>query len=660
MGLGSWRAMATPIVGSVFAGYRLEAVAGRGGMGVVYRARQLRPDRLVALKVIAPDYAQDPVFRQRFERESEVAASLEHPNVIPVYQVDEVDGLLFLAMRFVDGADLHTLVGSGLEPMSAVRIIEQVAGALDAAHAAGLVHRDVKPANVLVSDVGGRPHAYLTDFGLAQRTAASRGLTKTGTFMGTVDYAAPEQIRGERVDARTDVYALACVLYESLTREVPYPRDSAPAAMFAHLDAPPPSVVEHAAGLPPATDEVIKRGMAKRPDERYPSAGDLAQAAVAVFEDRPATRGERTVAVGEAAPRAATIADEPVPPPPPASGEPAPQPPPPARDRRRAALIAAPLVVAAAAAAVAAIVLTGDDDPAGGGSAPPTLTAEWSAPLGGYPFQAAVAGGESWVVLEDANRLKRVAADGQTVRDTDVLGTNLFSLAVDRDRLLVGVFGEDETDGRGRVVTVDPATGAVDGPAIRTTDPVEIATDGNTLWVSDLTQLEAIDLGTRRRIRRIGVTDGFDVAVRDGTAWVVRNASGQLLEFDAGTGEQRGRPIDVGVRPTSMTATADAVWIGTEQGQLVRVRSGGGRPESLAVGGEGTRFVAANDDGVWVVDEQGTVVLVDPDALRVRGRLKVGGKLEAVAVDGDAAVVASGRSTAESTLVRVSSAAAGQ
>ena len=647
--------MAPLAVGSVFAGYRLEAVAGRGGMGVVYRARQLRPDRLVALKVIASGYAEDPVLRQRFERETEVAASLEHPNVIPVYDVDEVDGLLFLAMRFVDGADLHTLIGEGLEPVSAVRIVEQVAGALDAAHAAGLVHRDVKPANVLVSDVGGRPHAYLTDFGLAQRTAASRGLTKTGMFMGTVDYAAPEQIRGERVDARTDVYALACVLYESLTREVPFPRDSAPAAMFAHLDAPLPSVVEHAAGLPPATDEVIKRGMAKRPDERYPSAGDLAQAAMAVFEDRPVTRGERTVAVGEAAPGIATIVDEPVPPAPPPAGGPVA---PPSRRHRRMALIALPPVLVAAA--VAAVALTGGDDDGNRDSSPPALVAEWSAPVGDYPLYAAVAGGQSWVVLRRSSRLKRVSADGRTVSDTDVLGTNLGGLATNGDRLLVGVSGKDEVDGRGTVQSLDPVTGAAGGRAIETIDPVEIATDGETLWVTDLTQLDAVDLLTRRRIRRIALNDALDVAVRDGTAWVVVAERGDLVAFDARTGKRRGRPIDVGGGPMSVSATADAVWVATEQGQLVRVPPNGGPPKSLAVGGEGNRFVAAGEDGVWVVDEQGMVVLVDPAALRVRGRLRLGGTLEAVAVDGDAAVVARARSTAESTLVRVSSASAAQ
>jgi predicted Ser/Thr protein kinase len=639
--------MATLDVGSVFAGYRLEAVVGRGGMGMVYRARQVRPDRLVAMKVIVPELAQDPVFRQRFERESEVAASLEHPNVIPVYEVDEVDGLLFIAMRYVEGADLHTLIGAGLDPASAVRIVEQVAGALDAAHAAGLVHRDVKPANVMVGDVGGRAHAYLTDFGLTQRTAASRALTRTGAFMGTVDYAAPEQIRGERVDARTDVYALACVLYETLTREVPFPRDSTPAAMWAHLDSPPPSVLACGIELPPATDEVIRRGMAKDPDERFQSAGDLAQAALAVLDDRAPTRGERTVAIGDAAPPrlVATVIDDV-----PAS----------ARRSRRAALIALPLALAAAAV-VAVVALDADGD---GGDTPPPggagLEQSWSASVGGYPLYAAVAGDQAWVTLDGADRLKRVPLGGGSVRDTPVQGDFLAALAVAGDRLMVGAFGGDDDDGRGTVVSVDPATGEVDGPAIRTTDPFEMATDGESLWVTDIDLVDVVDLTTRRRTHRLDVDEAFDVAVFDGTAWVVELGRGELVAYDARTGERRGRPIDVGARPMSVAATADAVWVATEQGQLVRVPPEGGPPESVAVGGEGNRFVEADGDGVWVADEQGNVLQIDPVRLEVRARVQVGRTIEDLAVGDGSAFVVRARSTAESTLVRVSSAGAGQ
>ena len=369
--------------GSVFAGYRLEGVAGRGGMGVVYRARQLRPDRLVAVKVIAPEFAQDPVFRQRFERESELAASIEHPNVIPVYEVNEVDELLFIAMRFVEGKDLHRLIGEGVEPAVAVEIVEQVAGALDAAHEHGLVHRDVKPANVLVGNASGRPHAYLTDFGLTKRTAASGGLTQTGMFMGTIDYAAPEQIKGDRLDSRTDVYALSCVLYQALAGEVPYPRDSDVATVYAHMQDQPPMLADRGLDLPPAIDPVIHRGMAKQPEERYQSAGDLARAARAVVEGSAPPPERRSV------PLAQTVVDEPQPS--------APSTPARVGGRPRWVL---PLVAAAAAvvvAVVAILALTGGED-AGGGKADPGLRVAWQAPVGGAPLYATIAGGKVWVV----------------------------------------------------------------------------------------------------------------------------------------------------------------------------------------------------------------------------------------------------------------------
>ena len=296
-------------VGMQFAGYVIEAVAGQGGMGIVYRARQLRPSRIVALKVISPQLASDSDFRERFTHESEIATSIEHSNVIPVYDVGEESNLLYIAMRYVEGTDLGAVIAAEgrLAPARAIEILTELTAALDAAHAHGLVHRDIKPANVLIAREGQREHVYLTDFGLA-KLAASGGRTRTGMFVGTLDYAAPEQLEGRRVDARTDVYAAGCVLYQMLTGSVPFPQEHEAAIMFAHMSAAPQSVRELVPSLPAELDGVIARAMAKNPDDRYPSAGDLARdAATAVGGQRIALL-ERSVATGQAAPAGAAPA----------------------------------------------------------------------------------------------------------------------------------------------------------------------------------------------------------------------------------------------------------------------------------------------------------------------------------------------------------------
>lgn len=264
---------------AIIAGYRIEEVIGRGGMGVVYRARQLALDREVAIKLIATDRAQDPEFRERFKSESRIAASIEHPNVIPVYEAGEDDGLLFIAMRLVDGFDLGQLLAKAgaLIPERAARIVAQIAGALDAAHARGLVHRDVKPANVLLT-LDTPQHAYLTDFGLAKRTGAQARITRAEQWVGTLDYLAPEQIRGEALHSAADIYSLTCLLYHCLTGRPPFPRDSDAAIMWAHVSAPSPSAIAVQPSLPAECDEVIACGMAKEPDARFPTARELARA----------------------------------------------------------------------------------------------------------------------------------------------------------------------------------------------------------------------------------------------------------------------------------------------------------------------------------------------------------------------------------------------
>ena len=286
-------------VGAVVGGHELEELIGRGGRGVVYRARHVLLDRTVALKLLAPEFAHDMEFRTRFERESRIAAALDHPNVVPVHDAGEDDGRLFITMRYVDGTDLREMISSrgGLPAELAAEIVAQVGSALDAAHAHGLVHRDVKPANVLVADARA-PHVYLSYFGLTKRSASSSGLTGSGLMVGTLDYMSPEQFAGE-ADARTDVYALGCVLFEALTGRVPFPREMAPQTMWAHMSEPPPAV-EGAVG--DAFDPVIARALAKKPADRFPSTGDLGRAALAAAQGRSEVVNERSVAVGDAAP----------------------------------------------------------------------------------------------------------------------------------------------------------------------------------------------------------------------------------------------------------------------------------------------------------------------------------------------------------------------
>ncbi len=283
--------------GAVVAGYRIERLLGRGGMGHVYLTTQLSLDRRVALKLIAPDLADDGGFRERFVNESRLAASIDHPHVIPVYEADERDGVLFLAMRYVDGPNLKELVGTHgrLEPARAVRIVAQVADALQAAHDRGLVHRDVKPANVLVAGGEGREHAYLTDFGLTKRSASESGLTQTGQWVGTLDYVAPEQLRGEAIDGRADVYALGCVLYEALTGRPPFPRDNDIAKLWAHISDPVPSPRALFPDIPQAIEDVVTRAMDKAPDHRFASAGELGEAAIAGAEGRTTHGARRSV-----------------------------------------------------------------------------------------------------------------------------------------------------------------------------------------------------------------------------------------------------------------------------------------------------------------------------------------------------------------------------
>jgi serine/threonine protein kinase len=265
--------------GSVFAGYRIQHVIDRGGMGVVYKATDPDLDRAIALKIIAPEYTQDETAVARFKAEARVAASLEHPNIVPIHRGGAHDGILYLAMRYVAGSNLRGAIdGAPMQLPRVAKIVADVASALDVAHGHGLVHRDVKPANILLCGEGNREQVYLTDFGLTKRLGSSGDLTRPGAWVGTPDYVAPEQIHGREVDGRADVYSLGCVLYEMLTGHVAYPKDSDVAKLWAHVSDPPPLPRSEAPHLVQAFDDVVARATAKDPDDRYGSAGEFAAA----------------------------------------------------------------------------------------------------------------------------------------------------------------------------------------------------------------------------------------------------------------------------------------------------------------------------------------------------------------------------------------------
>jgi serine/threonine-protein kinase len=387
-----------PRIGAEFAGYRLDALLGHGGMSIVYRAEHIALERKVALKLLSPQLSEDESFRERFMRESRLAASLDHPNIIPLYEAAEADDVFYIAMRYVDGADLRKLLQQGpLDSRRLVPIIDQTANALTAAHVRGLVHRDVKPANILIDPGAGRDetdHVYLSDFGVAKQTAAP-GLTSSGTFVGTVDYASPEQIEGKPLDGRADVYSLGCVVYECLTGTSAFEKDSEVALMYAHLLEPPPVVTEKRSDLPAEIDDVIATAMAKAKEDRYETPKALAAALSRALGAAPAGQASAAPATLLAPAVAATpaadeaIAAEAVAPP---SEQPPAQPPVAAasaaepsaggpRSRRPVVLLAALLagIVAIVGGVALAVSLTGDDD-GNGGQAVETTGTDTAAP----------------------------------------------------------------------------------------------------------------------------------------------------------------------------------------------------------------------------------------------------------------------------------------
>jgi serine/threonine-protein kinase len=276
------------VIGGQFGPYRLDQVIGRGGMGEVYRAYDTVHERVVAIKLLLESLSADPDYRARFEREARIAASLREQHVIPIHRFGEIDGRLFIDMRLVDGEDLGKVLAreGQLEPRRAVSIVAQLAAALDAAHQANLIHRDIKPANVLLADHarGMADSVYLVDFGIARDSTANTSLTVTGAAVGTPDYMAPERFTAGRIDRRADIYALGCLLYEMLTGRKPFAGGEYPALLFKHLNADPPKPSAARQGIPAAMDGVVARSMAKNPESRFATAGELAAAAEAALD----------------------------------------------------------------------------------------------------------------------------------------------------------------------------------------------------------------------------------------------------------------------------------------------------------------------------------------------------------------------------------------
>jgi predicted Ser/Thr protein kinase len=570
--------------GEVFAGYRVTGVAGRGGMGVVYEAQQLDLQRPVALKLIATHLARDEDFRERFVRESRAAAAIDHPNVIPVYSAGEDDGRLYLAMRFVDGEDLRTLVQreGPLEPARAASIIAQIGNALDAAHARGLVHRDIKPANVLLD----RDHAYLTDFGLTKRLTGETTMTGSGRWVGTLGYIAPEQIRGEGVDARADVYALGCLLFYVLTGVAPYRRDSDEATLYAHLNDAAPDARALVPEVPGALADVVARALEKDPDDRYLSAGDLGRAASAAVGDGPAPPPERVVARGAAAPGGFADDETAIPggaggasatPTAPTALAPGGHGPGAAAEPRGARAWITPVLalLAGAGIVVLAVLLIGggDDKPGSGTSSQPTTTPAGggaarvgqTATVDARPNAIAYARGRVWVGSVRSGRLIGLAADGKGARRTIKLPWTSGTTSVAAGFGSLWVTNGDQA----RLVRIDPVSGHLQGDRlVGSGNAVVVVAGEGSIWVgqraakatdppSAIVKVDPRGGDTKEIL--FGQEGIADIATGGGFVWVPNRRRNRLSRIDPSSGGRKSTPIGLGKHRVAFGA--GQIWV---------------------------------------------------------------------------------------------------
>jgi ABC-type transport system substrate-binding protein/predicted Ser/Thr protein kinase len=555
--------MRAPVLtGTVVAGFRVKSLVGEGAMGAVYLAEEISSGGRVALKLLAPELVRDERFRRRFLRETELAASLDHPHVVPTLASGEEDGTLYLAMAYVDGSDLRKLLRSEgrLDPERALTLIEHVAGALDAAHAAGLVHRDVKPGNILVTRGDEGEHAYVCDFGLARHVSSVSSLTSERGFVGTIDYVPPEQIEGGTIDGRADVYSLGCVLYECLAGAGPFERDSELAVLFAHLNDSPPRLTDVRPDLPEAFDAFFATALAKSPADRYSTCRELVDAARAALQGRVLARRRR---------------------------------------RRRQALVAGAAVLVAAGTAVGAVLATR------GGHAPGTA-AEQSISL--QP---------SAVNLIDAKTRRVVTRVG--------VGTNVPVADTAWDIAFTKRAAWVLLTGKQRLVRVDLATRKTTRTISFPWPPGRITSTGDSVWVTqdggpEVWQVDARNGKVRRRVTMRGGASEGGVAYAGGSLWL---ASGPgVVRVDPATGRILRRfPIE-GISGGMHIVFADgAVWAARPgKGAVVKIDPAANLITHRTVLHGWVSDLAVGGGSVWVsIVPDGIVYRLSEDDLSVRG-----------------------------------------
>jgi streptogramin lyase len=594
-------------IGSTLAGYRIDALIARGGMGVVYRATHLGLERPVALKVIARELADRDGFRERFLRESRLAASLDHPSVVPIFDSREVDGELIVAMRLVEGGDLRKLIAreGPLPPARAIGLLGQVADALDAAHTAGIVHRDVKPHNILIE--GDR--AFLSDFGLAKALDES-GAVSGGSVVGTVEYMSPEQWRGGSVGPAADVYSLGCVLYEALTGIVPYARKE--------VDTEPE--------MPEGLDEVIERAVSKDPGDRYPSAGAL----IAAARERQSGEMASTRVLSASAEQPTVQLRR-------GSGL-----------RRRVDEL--PRLWLGAVAGVAILIAILVVVLLGGGG----VSVSSPIPVGAAPLRIATATDAIWVTSEPDGTLTRLdPASGDLVGEPLRLGAGISGVAVgagsvwvsdppqgqvlridpevDRvvDRIEVGGRPGPIVFGGGRVWVADEggagiaAINARGGRVYRRglapqAAPLRLAVGAGGLWASSASTgaVRRIDLSSLHVDAPIPVGRGpAGITVADGLVWVANSRGGTVSKVDPSIHAVLGDPVEVGGRPGGIDAGTTAVWVASAaEGTVTRIDLDSGKPVGGPIGvGEDPGAVAVGSEAVWVADNgEDAVTRIEP------------------------------------------------